>query len=91
MEDHDRLAVTLQYSINHARNCRLKTTTIFISTLSECLTVLKELEDMKKEQEAVPLEKIPGLTIGRCGSCRGIITNDMKYCPKCGRMVKRDA
>jgi DNA-directed RNA polymerase subunit RPC12/RpoP len=86
--DYDRLAVTLQYSINHGRNCRLKTVTIFISTLSECLAALKELEEMKKGQEEVEPEKIPGTKVVRCGNCMKLFGDDANFCPYCGRKVK---
>ena len=85
MTDLDKLAVTLQYRINHARNNHLKTVTIFTQTLSQCLAAVHQCATM----EPVPPDKIPGLTIEKCGSCHGIITVDMNYCPKCGKKVKR--
>jgi len=67
MVDREKLMTTLQYRINEARNKGSKVTTIFISTLSDCMTLLKEqqnqiwemqdrteyLEDKLKEQEAI--------------------------------------
>ena len=42
MPDREKLMTTLQYRINEARNKGSKVTTIFISTLSDCMTLLKE-------------------------------------------------
>jgi hypothetical protein len=89
MTDLEKLATTLQYRVNHARNNRMKTVTIFISTLSECLDVIRNYEAMLAVSEPVPPETIPGLTIERCALCHKMMTNDMNYCPKCGRKVKR--
>ena len=44
MLDREKLMTTLQYRINEARNKGSKVTTIFISTLSDCMTLLKEQE-----------------------------------------------
>ena len=44
MPDREKLMTTLQYRINAARNKGSKVTTIFISTLSDCMTLLKEQE-----------------------------------------------
>ena len=44
MIDREKLMTTLQYRINEARNKGSKVTTIFISTLSDCMTLLKEQE-----------------------------------------------
>ncbi len=42
MSDVDRTITTLQNLINGARNNGLKTTTVFTSTLSKCMALLKE-------------------------------------------------
>ena len=47
MSDVDRTITTLQNLINGARNKGLKTTTVFTSTLSKCMALLKEHEELK--------------------------------------------
>ena len=44
MTEREKLLVTLQNRIDEARNKGLKTTTVFISTLSNCMKTLKEQE-----------------------------------------------
>jgi hypothetical protein len=44
MTERKKLIVTIQNRIDEARNKGLKTTTIFISTLSTCMALLKEQE-----------------------------------------------
>ena len=64
MNDLERLCITLQYRINEARNKGSKVTTIFTSTLSECMTLMKEqntilkrlrdtMEDMEHENASM--------------------------------------
>ena len=44
MTEREKIIVTIQNRIDEARNKGLKTTTIFISTLSKCMALLKENE-----------------------------------------------
>lgn len=44
MTERKKLIITIQNRIDEARNKGLKTTTIFISTLSTCMALLKEQE-----------------------------------------------
>ena len=89
MTELEKLHVTIQYRLNHARNNHMKTATIFTSTLSQIMEVINLYEALLQEKEQVPPEIIPGLSIERCGMCRRMITVDMNYCPKCGRRVER--
>ena len=68
MADIDKTITTLQYMINNARNNHLKTTTIFISTLSDCMMYLKKLKRI--EQPGVLLFDDPGPIIVRCKDCK---------------------
>ena len=68
MSDIDKTIITLQHVINNARNNHLKTTTIFISTLSDCMMYLKKLRRI--EQPGVLLFDDPGPIIVRCKDCR---------------------
>jgi len=68
MPDIDKTITTLQYMINNARNNHLKTTTIFISTLSCCMMYLKKLKRI--EQPGVLLFDDPGPIIVQCKDCK---------------------
>lgn len=46
MTDKEKLLITLQNRINDGRNRHTKTTTIFISTLSACMKLLKEESEL---------------------------------------------
>ena len=67
MADIDKTITTLQYRINEARNNHQKTTTIFISTLSDCLMYMKKLRQIG--QPGVLLFDDPEPRIIRCGDC----------------------
>lgn len=51
MSDVDRTITTMQNLINGARNKGLKTTTVFTSTLSKCMALLKEHEELKSRHK----------------------------------------
>jgi len=48
MADMEKVIKTIQNRINEARNKQLKVATIFVSTLSDILVLLKEQEAEKK-------------------------------------------
>ena len=77
MADIDKTITTLQYMINNARNNHLKTTTIFISTLSDCMMYLKKLKRI--EQPGVLLFDDPGPIIVRCKDCRWAEVSDNEH------------
>jgi len=81
MPDREKLITTLQYRINEARNKHTKVTTIFISTLSDCL-------DLLKLQEAVAIVWKFGFP--HCPVCGQMLPEGdaVKYCLHCGKAVK---
>ena len=82
MSDVDRTITTLQNLINGARNKGLKTTTVFISTLSKCMALLKEKEPMAPEMEGGGSNWFVV-----CGDCHAVISEGDKFCRHCGREV----
>jgi len=78
LNDKEKLLVTLQNRIDEARNKGSKVTTIFISSLSKCL-------DLLKGQEAEPeLEGGGGSWWYVCSECHGMISEHDLYCKHCG-------
>ena len=81
MSDVDRTITTLQNLINGARNKGLKTTTVFISTLSKCMALLKE-------KRPVTPKDYPGEGQFYCGHCEFPIgVSGVNYCARCGTPV----
>ena len=82
--DREKVIKTIQNRINEARNKQLKVATIFVSTLSDILAILKEqqhkirelneineyLDDIKKDQEHQidMLKEQPQIV--RCKDCK---------------------
>ena len=89
----ERLITTLQYRINEARNNHQKVTTIFVSTLSECMMMLKD-------EETTNICDRAGTRIFACEKCGYGLDDifihdefnypiDPVYCPNCGRKIEQ--
>jgi len=83
MTEREKIIVTIQNRIDEARNKGLKTTTIFISTLSKCMALLKENEPQQAELRNATWY---------CPRCKNPVTmfdygEFNKYCGFCGQKV----
>lgn len=82
MREEKKLLVTLQNRIDEARNKQSKVTTIFTSTLTECMKRIKETEPVQAEVEG------GGTTWWYvCGECHGAIDTRDSFCRHCGRRI----
>ena len=93
MVDREKLMTTLQYRINEARNKGSKVTTIFISTLSDCMTLLKEQEEKRTPKPIIHGHKEEYWGEEEiCPDCgkrwQSLIIDTTNFCPGCGRAVK---
>ncbi len=84
MTEKEKLFVTLQNRIDEARNKGQKTTTIFVSTLSKCMALLKENEPQQAE-----LRNMTWF----CPRCKNPVEffsfgEFNHYCAFCGQAVK---
>ena len=86
MVDREKLMTTLQYRINEARNKGSKVTTIFISTLSDCMTLLKEQEAEVEPKRMYHAERA-SFDNYLC-ECKAELYYRQRYCDVCGRSVK---
>ena len=73
MIDREKLMTTLQYRINEARNKGSKVTTIFISTLSDCMTLLKEQESLLGIQQTADSITFISTGTAQQGENRGLL------------------
>ena len=65
MADIDKTITTIQYRINEARNNHQKVTTIFISTLSDCMMFLKKLKKIESNGVLIFYDPDPSIYIER--------------------------
>lgn len=85
MTENEKLICTLQNRIDNARNRGMKVATVFISTLSQCMKIVKEQKPTEPELEG------GGSTWWYvCGECHGRIDDRDAYCRHCGRRIKRN-
>ena len=82
MADREKVIATIQNRINEARNNHTKVATIFISTLSSVLELLKEQEQVQAE-----VEGSAGSWWYVCGECHGAIDVRDSFCRHCGRRI----
>ena len=83
--DREKLLITLQNRINDGRNRHTKTTTIFISTLSACMAIVKE----HKEGEWIEHLFKHGDERYECCFCHCRSALPTPYCKWCGtKMLK---
>lgn len=68
MTEYDKMLVTLQNRINEGRNKGMKTTNIFISSLSTCMKMLKEYK--KTLDNIVCFENGDRVRVFECPFCR---------------------
>lgn len=68
--DKEKLLITLQNRINDGRNRHTKTTTIFISTLSACMKLLKEQNQTGQCKDCKWWDKKDESNYGYCHACK---------------------
>ena len=86
---NDKVVATLQNRINEARNNGSKVATIFISTLSDVIKLLKEQEAVTPHKNLYP-PVIPIKCNYEC-ECTAPLIDGQPFCARCGRKVKWDA
>ena len=83
----ERLITTLQYRINEARNNHKKVTTIFVSTLSECMIMLKDKPVKAVENVLFDDGNTKFICGSACGCCGKQISEPSSYCWNCGKKI----
>ena len=83
MLKREKTIKTLQNRINEARNNHTKVATIFISTLSDAMALLKEQEPTDPE-----IEGGGSSWWYVCSECHGPIDTRDKYCRHCGKEIR---